>query len=254
MSDTSIFNRTIEKNGYNYYIIPSNYSLFKASKMNYSELRPNNLYFFGLKNMDPEYIYDYEDEYGVIYEYETTNTIELLALDNKVTINKLYSQAPQDIKHILERNYGYNTGTRLSEKNPDMKFTEYLCNKGFQGYAIYSMKTDFGGHFHPELAICNASNSVELVQQITSDYRIQSILEQGKMRQIGRDLDNQRASKKRSTLLFNDVEPTSKRLFDDDDDFNGGKNKLKKKKSRKNKNIKKIKKSRKHKKSKRKYY
>jgi hypothetical protein len=222
MSNTSIFNQTIEKNGYNFYVIPENYPLFKASKMNYNELIPNNIYFFGLKNMNQEYISDYEKEYGIIYEYKTTTKLELLAIDNDLTIEKLYDKAPTDIKHILDRNYGYKTRTRLSEKNPDMKLVEYLCDKGFQGYALYSMNTDFGGHFHPELAICNASNFVELVGQISNNTSVQNILENQKLKEIY----DQHASKKRSTLFMDEsISISSKRLFDDD--FDGGKKRRK---------------------------
>ena len=56
MSSHKIFDTTIEKNGYNYYVVPKGYPLFKASK---EFNNPNNIslnlesgrpYFFGLKN------------------------------------------------------------------------------------------------------------------------------------------------------------------------------------------------------------
>ena len=60
----------IQENGSYYYIIPEGHSLFKATKK-YNKtddglfLDPAGLYFFGVKNEDPEYIYDYEEEYGI---------------------------------------------------------------------------------------------------------------------------------------------------------------------------------------------
>jgi hypothetical protein len=211
MSDHQIFSTTIEKNGYRYYVVPKGYPLFKALKTfrNPNDisltLSPNKPYFFGLKNNDPDYIRDYEEEYGVIFEYVTTQPIELLALDDQRTMNKLYKEAPQDIQKVLEKNYGLNTKSRLSEAEPDRIFSNYLCSIGETGYAIYEMETDFGGKFHPELLICNASEYVQYIGQITiSSLRIQEIVEMGKMKQMKSNLEQSRkdAKKKGSQRLF----------------------------------------------------
>jgi hypothetical protein len=256
MSDHQIFSTTIEKNGYRYYVVPKDYPLFKAlnsfrNPNNISLiLSPNKPYFFGLKNNDPEYIRDYEEEYGVIFEYVTTEPIELLALDDQRTMNKLYKEAPQDIQKVLEKNYGYYTKSRLSEADPDRIFSNYLCSIGETGYAIYEMDTDFGGKFHPELLICNANEYVQFIKQVTVDsVRIKEIIEMGKMKQMKSNLEQSRkdAKKKGTQRLFeqdfNNLNSfkTNRNLFNDfidDDDItykkNGG---TKKKKT--NKRIKK---------------
>lgn len=237
MSDHKIFETTIEKNGYKYYVVPKGYPLFKALKTFRDPtdisliLKPNAPYFFGLKNLDPDYIYDYEEEYGVIFEYITTEPIELLALDDTQTINKLYNEpdTPSEIKSILTNNY---MKTRLSESGPDRIFSNYLCQRNIfgNGYAIYEIETDFGGKFHPELMICNASKYVKYVKQITTDpKRIEEIIQQGKLKQMTDDLEQSRKlakkNRQRSTNYNDDGFKPSKNLFGDDDDFNGGRKK-----------------------------
>lgn len=271
MSDQKIFNTIIEKNGYNYYVVPKGYPLFKASKIFSNTnsisliLEPNKPYFFGLKNNDPDYITNYEEEYGVIFEYITLEPIELLALDNEKTMNKLYNEAPKDIQIILEKNYGFNTKSRLSESGPDRIFSNYLCEIGQPGYAIYEMDTDFGGTFHPELLICNATKYVRYVKQVTiNPKRIREIVDMGKMRQITNTLEQSRKeARKINNSLFieekdNDLpnfKPRGNLFGDDDDDtseLNGGKikkanKKLKKTNKKSNKKSKKANKKSKNK-------
>lgn len=256
MSNHKIFSTTIEKNGYKYYVVPKGYPLFKALKTfrNANDisltLKPNRPYFFGLKNMDPDYIYDYEQEYGVIFEYITIEPIELLALDDKQTITRLYNDPnmPTEVRDILSKHY---MKSRLSESEPDRIFSNYLCESNLGlGYAIYEMETDFGGTFHPELLICNASQYVNYVKQVTtSERRIQEILEAGKLKKMTDNLEQSRKEAKKKTRgsIFysnaNDIVPKAN-LFGDDDtpELNGGKrrkttNKRKKsKKSRKQTN------------------
>jgi hypothetical protein len=251
MSSDKIFDTTIEKNGYNYYVVPKGYPLFKASK---EFNNPNNIflnlesgrpYFFGLKNQDPDYIYNYEDEYGIIFEYITTEPLELLALDNEKTMDKLYREAPSEIKTILKKNYGFYTKSRLSDSQADRIFSNYLCTTSIfenpcSGYAIYEMDTDFGGKFHPELLICNASKYVKYVRQVTTNSRrIEEIIESQKLKQLTNNLEQARRQAKnnfKKKLLLNlDNESqiqiqnqTKRNLFNDDSDnekINGGKKK-----------------------------
>lgn len=265
MSDLSVFDNKINENGILYYNFPSGYPLFKANKLLNQgpviTLLPNVPYFFGLKNMNPEYISSYEDEYGVIFEFVTTRPYKLLALDDKKTQEVIYSTAPNNIKSILERNYGYNNGNRDSVSESDRILSDYLCKNGYEGYAIHNMQTDMGGKFHDELMICNA-DGVQYVKQVTPDSRVNNIIESGKLKSLSKSMKNSRKQNRMSIQnnnepvkkLFsddnndNDNKPVKKLLFDDDDDFNGGRKSKKNKKTKKNQ-IKKVKNKRKTKKS-----
>lgn len=224
MADTSIFNNKIEENGIYYYIIPMGYPVWKAHKTlsrgAILTLRPNRPYFFGLKNMNPEYIESYENEYGVIFEFVTMRDYRLIALDDKQTQTTLYQDAPENIKQILENNYGFNNNLRNSVSEPDRQISEYICSLGYDGYAIHDMKTDnMGGIFHDELMICDASD-LEYVGKVTPDNRVQYIKERGQLEQMGKEMEEAR-KKGRPRSVFNNMESPVKvpRLqFDDDDD------------------------------------
>ena len=253
MSDHQIFSNTIEKNGYKYYVVPKGYPLFKALKTfrNANDisltLKPNKPYFFGLKDTDPDYIADYEQEYGVIFEYITLEPIELLALDDMKTMNKLYKESTVQIQMILDKNY---KKSRLSESEPDRIFSDYLCqvkNPDLgNGYAIYEMETDFGGTFHPELLICNASKYVKYVKQVTtSTKRVEEIIEMGKLKRMTDDLEQSRKEARKkyhkpihtNTINTNDdfdFKPSKNLFGDDDDEFSGGRKRTPTKKTKKN--------------------
>lgn len=226
MSDLSVFDNKVEENGLSYYVFPPNYPLFKAHKrLNKGStitFRPNRHYFFGLKNMDEEYINDYETEYGVIFEFKTTRTYRLLALDDKETQITLYNEAPANIKIILENNYGYKSGKRDSLSEPDRILTEYLCSINQEGYAIHNMSTYSGGIFHDELAICDASG-IDYVTQVTPEYRAKSIIESGKLQELSNQMKESRKKTKTQFLQSPSSSPPSfrgnNRLFDDDDEF-----------------------------------
>ena len=203
MSDLSVFSKKVLEKGINYYVFPLNYPLFKANKIldrgSVVSLQPNRPYFFGLKNTDPEYIEDYEREYGVIFEFVTTRVYKLVALDDNVTQNTLYDSAPENIKVILEDNYGLNTGIRDSVSEPDRIISDYICSLGYDGYAINYMKTDnIGGTFHPELMICNA-DGIQYVGKVTPDSRVESIIERGKLEKLSKQMKETR--KKRAGPL-----------------------------------------------------
>ncbi len=268
MSDVTIFHNKSQENGLYYYNIPSGYPLYKASKLfnknDVSLLLENNKpYFFGLKNTSPEYIESYENEYGVIFEFETTRPLKLLALDDKNTQTLLYNNAPPNIKTILNQNYGHINNIRNSVSDKDRELSHYLCSIGEQGYAIYSMQTDFGGTFHTELLICNASNAVKLIKKVTNDIRTVSIIEEEKLKEMGKQLKDKRRKKQKYSSMYDDNTPLKKRnLFGDDDgdnknvsfsrnlfgddDMSGGK----KRKSRRNKRNRKNKRSRRNKRNK----
>jgi hypothetical protein len=238
MSDLSVFENKQEETGIAYYLFPKEYPLFKATTNVHNsgvlELKPNVPYFFGLKNTNEEYIASYEKEYGIIFEYKTTRPYKLVALDDKMTQRTLYESAPENIREILENNYGYSSNIRNSVGEKDKAFARYLCSLGYDGYATNDMATDFGGKFHIELLICNV-DGLDFVGQITPQDRAEYIIEDAKSRNLSKQMKEQRAENKRKrrplreidgnfeprNRLFDDgniIEPRN-RLFDDEDMF-----------------------------------
>jgi len=187
---------TIIDDGMAYYMIQPGCPLFKATKRSDTlVLRPGRLSFFGVYNTDPDYIESYENEYGIIFAFETTRPYKLLALDHPATKMALYNRVPENIQRILRRNYGYTmSGSRDSELNSDITLSQYLCDEGYEGYATSSMETDTG-EFHPEFMICNV-DGMRPLGRITNDPRkIANILERGRIDEASRDLKVSRKGK-----------------------------------------------------------
>jgi hypothetical protein len=212
----SNFSNTIKKNGLKYYIFPSGLGLFKATK-NYDKsgsffLNPSGSYFFGFKNMSPDYIDAYEKEYGIIFEFLTTREYKLLALDDHETQERIYQKAPKNIKRILDINYGHLTGTRTSDNEPDRELSLYLCSKGFEGYAIHDMNTDFGGKFHDELMLCDM-DGIQYVGKITTDEKVDIILEKERIKKLSVN-----PSRKKKDFSFISETAKPKNLFLDEED------------------------------------
>jgi hypothetical protein len=222
MSDMSVFYNKHVEDGLSYYIFPAGYPLFKALKSfrNAKDLilvlNSGTPYFFGLKNMDANYIESYEEEYGIIFEYETTQELKLLALDDKHTQKKLYASAPPNIKTILEENYGYFSGIRNSVADKDRELSNYLCREGYQGYAIHTMKTDFEGTFHPELLICNAVDYVRVIDNgdnglITTHDKAKIIIADQLQKDISKRLEEDRRKKRKGFFEYDGEIDTPKK-------------------------------------------
>ena len=216
----------IQENNMTYYVIPAGYPLFKATKKydihsgNLLHLDPNGFYFFGIKKTNPEYIESYEELYGIIFEFVTTREYKLLALDKKDTQRQIYQNAPANIKTILKENYGYDNDLRLSEPEPDRSLAQYLCQGDYGGYGIKHMATAFRGSFHPEFMFCNI-DGIQCIGRITTDLRVEQILESQRLKTISTQMKSARAENKSSVKgkrIDDEVNTLpSKRLFNDDD-------------------------------------
>lgn len=187
-----------DSDGYSYYNLSIDTLLFKAGNdSKYTMvLSPDKHYFFGVANTDKEYIKEYEDLYGIIFEFKPKRPYKLLALDDEETMKKLYNHAPPEIKKILKHNYGYRTGIRYSDGNKDRELSEYLCIKRFEGYATNTMKTDFEGTFHPEFMICNVSD-MKFVRRVTSDKRADVLFEKARLSKLANELKKPRKKTRR---------------------------------------------------------
>jgi hypothetical protein len=195
---------TIIEDGLAYYIIPKEFRFFRAKKASrnitrdFSVLTLNPRAFFGVYNMDRDYIESYEDKYGVIFAFETTRPYTLLALDHPTTKMALYSRVPKNIQDVLRINYGYTmSGKRNSQLNSDLVLSKYLCDNGYQGYATNFIETDID-YFDPEFMICDV-DGITSIGRITNDpRRIASIVESGKLKKHSEELEAAREEKRKN--------------------------------------------------------
>lgn len=195
---------TIIEDGLAYYIIPKEFRFFRAKKgsrynitPDFSVLTLNPGAFFGVYNMDRDYIESYEDKYGVIFAFETMRPYKLLALDHPTTKMALYSRVPKNIQDVLRINYGYTmSGKRNSQLNSDLVLSQYLCEKGYQGYATNFIETDID-YFDPEFMICDVGG-IKSLGRITDPSRIASIVESGKLKKHSEELEAARQEKRKN--------------------------------------------------------
>jgi len=192
----------VEGEDFDTYVLPVGTELFKGynddlSKLGYdrvSRIKENS--FFGF-NEETSRIY------GYAFAYRTTRTYTLLALDSIKTIKYLWLMADPnvdsdddsdddhvvdpEIRNILKRNYGFKTEyfesdylndkklpqIRDSNEKNDSKFVDFLCDNGFQGYAINFMAEPIpDSFFHPECVICKTSG----IELNDDDYNVNGII------------------------------------------------------------------------------
>ena len=195
---------TIIEDGLAYYIIPTGLRFFRAKKgsrynitPDFSVLTLNPGAFFGVYNMDRDYIESYEDKYGVIFAFETMRPYKLLALDHPTTKMALYNRVPKNIQDVLRINYGYTmSGKRNSQLNSDLVLSQYLCDNGYQGYATNFIETDID-YFDPEFMICDVGG-IKSLGRITDPSRIRSIVESGKLKKHSEELEAARQEKRKN--------------------------------------------------------
>jgi hypothetical protein len=104
--------------------------------------------------------------------------------------------------------------------------SEYICSIGYEGYAIKYMPTAFEGTFHPEFMFCDV-RGIDYVKKVTSDKRVDEILQTKKLDDLSRQVEEDRKNKRqrRQANNYDDYnndlgERIKPKLFsmDDDDD------------------------------------
>ena len=186
-----------------YYFIPEGFSIYRGDTSidtNSFYFSPNTPFFFGTNIEEVE-------QYGIVFEFKTTQEYKLVAIDNFETLQILFNKASAypNIQQILKRNYGYDkSGIKIRDSigEKDITFSKWLCEIGYSGYAINKMETELG-IFHQEIMICNAE-TVQLVKQITTDQKkIQELVDKKKMVDMGKSMDMKRKKRSDSSVSFN---------------------------------------------------
>ena len=142
--------------------------------------KPTKLYRGDKSDVNPqdklskEYLFftpkmDQAKQYGIVSEFETNKPLRVVALDN--ITEDFFNSAPEDVKKYLVSNYGYNTDDklRISTESGDFRVSQYICDQGYDGYAIDTMATDSEGTFHQEIVICYPSVNVKFVGEVMDE-------------------------------------------------------------------------------------
>ena len=196
-------------NGYDYYEIPKGTLLYRGDTNLYPRFQvPDGPAFFSTAPM-------FVKHYGLLFTFETTMPLKLLALDTKVDYSLFYENAPADVRKILDRNYGRTSGQRETVYDQDYKLVNYLCSIGFDGYANDRMDVTFDSvvdmydgeeeeedrKFHPEMAICDTTKIKFVEPKKDMSRYTQSEIDRALLKKQAdkqkRELDEQRKQKTR---------------------------------------------------------
>jgi len=184
-----------------YYKLPADTHLYRGDNNetpgHLSKIKPR---FFA-------YTKDAANTYGeILFKFAVKNDLLLLAVDKN--IDNFYKEAPENIKMILENNYGYipndanNTRVRVSDYGKDNELLNYICNNTkFDGYATDLMDKPRieGGSFHHEITICDYSNISEMVENISdkTTRMNQSIIQEGVKARMISEIDREKREEKK---------------------------------------------------------
>jgi hypothetical protein len=207
--------------------IPTNTSIYRGDSNIYNNLEQDILegkYKYFLNQPDDAV----DDQYGIMHEFNTTKNLLLIRLDDKETQTYLYELADENIKNIFKKNFGFENNLRDTDREPDAKMAEFLCNLGYDGYLTDKMKTDGDGTFHREIVICNPIEKLEYVKQITDNARAETLKQEWKLKQMElQDKENRKKKVQRNRFEDDeeDEEETTTKpnffsnLFGDDDGY-----------------------------------
>lgn len=152
------------KENINVYVIDKYTKIYRGDKSN---INPQD-------KLKKEYLFftpkmEQAKQYGIVSEFETNKPLRVVALDDITT--DFFNSAPTDVKKYLVSNYGYNTDDKLRNTNEsgDFRVSQYICEQGYDGYAIDTMATDSEGTFHQEIVICNPSVNVNFVHEVMDE-------------------------------------------------------------------------------------
>jgi len=222
--------------GITYYKLPKGFILYRGD----SDPKYENKMVFDSEDREKFFGFDKETtegEYGITFKFKTLQPLKLLALDKNNTpkFRKLVESKTDgefnydELVGILNKNYGYETGTRDSVSEKDKKLCSFICRKldgfdGFDGYACDMMRKPEieGGIFHAEAMICNPKDKLTEGKIVTPKNELHKHYDKWNMTKLGKEMEHKRlASKKRGSIsedFHTAKSPVRRSLFDNDDD------------------------------------
>jgi hypothetical protein len=154
---------------------------------------------------------DEAEIYGVLYEYKTTSPLFLLSIDQHSKNQEFYNNAPDNIKTILEENYGWTTNKRNSDGLKDQEVADYICSLGLDGYASQPMESvKVRPNLPSEILLCDSETKVDFPVQInTTSKKIKSHTDEYNTRFAARRGDTKTVPGNKSRTTNIDVIPTA---------------------------------------------
>ena len=101
-------------------------------------------------------------EYGYPSQYEINTDLNLLAIDEINVEDPFFKDLDEDMKRKFGIFIRTNNGIRerVSVPQNDYDLCEYICNLGYDGYAMKEMNSDDYDMFHAEVALKNGNEKL----------------------------------------------------------------------------------------------
>jgi hypothetical protein len=191
-----------DRDGIKYYELPKGFVLYRGdSDPKYKGImvfeQEDTQRFFGFNQETTE------EEYGITFEFKAKRQLNLLALDKNNTdkfLELVESRTDKDFDYyelldILNKNYGYKTGTRDSVSKQDNILSSFIRIKlpEFDGYACDMMKKQEGGFFHAEAMICYPKDKLTEGKRVTKG-NLNKYYDEWKLRKLGKEMEEQRVA------------------------------------------------------------
>lgn len=169
---------------WDYEIIKKNTLLFRGSKT-IQDVIDRATYFSPLISTANEYLPS--NKTGHLCIYKTTQDLKLFKFDSINNINKLFEKTFEDktkvyknktlyeiLRHIFTNEwivkdvfpYKVKRIMRSSATDYDILFSNWLCDKKFNGYTADIMPQKLGSGFPAEIMLCKPKNSIKLLKDI----------------------------------------------------------------------------------------
>ncbi len=169
--------------------------------------------------LEPDQVY----QYGIIYGWEVPDDIELPLLDNHEVMTEIYNGAPPNVKEVMEQNYGYRPDRfegRVSYFEKDIIFYQYLCDKGYPGYASYDLEE--GVRTSIEIMVCNPIGYRCVGMFFPNDVKDQKMYIDNQIQKYYERVNPNRNQKKKKAKIYKlNASPVKGNLFGDSPDVKG---------------------------------
>ena len=167
-----------------YEVIKKNTLLFRGSK-NIQDIKNRATYFSPIISTANEYLSS--TKIGHLCVYKTTEDLKLFKFDSINNINKLFKKTFEDktkiyknktfyeiLRHIFTNEwivkdlspYKVKRIMRSSVTDYDILFSNWLCDKKFNGYTADIMTQKLGSGFPAEIMLCKPKNSIKFLKDI----------------------------------------------------------------------------------------
>ena len=215
---TNLFSEKVEAAGWIFYLVAPETVIYRG----------DSLLYIGEKHLGTlEYFSDLQTSkiYGLVSAYKATDGLKLLAMDELTNLEKLYNQAPENVREAIESSFGYSDDNkeikRESDYDNDFIVARYVCSQGLDGYAHEAIASETEADFHPELAICNPGDKLELSRRLPySDKEISEKVSQNRLHIYAREEKHRKLKRpERSRIRDEEDDKPVRRgnLFGDDD-------------------------------------